>query len=67
LWQLVFRDIHIANLQIDTSSTVPLSSKQNHASYDILAVQDAITHAIDLLGKNIHPKLLVEHILLTLP
>ncbi len=67
LWQLVFRDIHAAALHIDTPSTVPLSSKQNHTSYDILAVQDAMTHAIELLGKNVHPKLLVEHVLLTLP
>ncbi len=34
---------------------------------DIVSVEKGISEALDLLGKNVHPRLLVEHILLQIP
>lgn len=41
--------------------------QKNIASYDIVSIYRGISETQDLLGKNVHPRLLIEHILLQIP
>jgi len=66
LWQLILRDGYL--LQNDLSAYVVQQLKSlNLNNEELLAVSNKIDSAKELLNKNVHPRLLMEQILLNIP
>lgn len=65
-WNVFVRDSLLSSLQMNNFQTHEASAEQWNATV-ALSVNEKIDSAIELLDHNIHPRLLVEHILLAIP
>lgn len=66
IWQLLIRDIFLQKAGLSKFAT-HLVDTFNLNGEQLLKIEKKIQSAIELLDKNVHPRLLVEQILLELP
>lgn len=67
IWQLCVRDLSIKAIQPNGLVHHTLQTQASWPSATATQTDNAIINAIKKLQQNVHPRLLVEHILLTIP
>jgi DNA polymerase III subunit delta' len=67
IWQIVLRDKLCDVFTLDNCKIHSLEDQKNFTKQNILNIYNNINQAKKMLEKNIHPRLLVENILLELP